>query len=119
SSTGSIYYTDPLDTVQTNHPPKISASTNFFTVFEHQALEIPFRASDSDSPSQALSWGLVADFPGGAVIDSSSGLFHWTPSERDSYPPENIFLGTVTVQDSGDPPLSASYSFWIRVIETN
>ena len=45
-------------------------------------LTVPAAATDSDLPAQTLSYSLVAA-PAGAAINSTTGVFTWTPGESD------------------------------------
>ena len=58
-------------------------------------LSFVVRASDMDLPEQALSYTL-RDAPAGAVIDLSSGVFQWTPTEAQA---DSSFTFTVQVSD--------------------
>lgn len=72
-------------------------------------------ASDSDLPTNTLTFGLVSG-PSGLTLTPSSGVMTWTPAENQgpgSYPV------TVRVFDNGAPSLSVTNTFTINVSETN
>jgi hypothetical protein len=119
ASDGSIYYSDGLEAVQTNHAPVVVGPDASVSVVEHENVEIQFSANDSDRPEQKLRFSLLGDFPSGARIDKETGFFEWAPGEPDGDIPEKLFGLTVVVQDSGDPPLTGAFPFVIRVTETN
>jgi hypothetical protein len=75
-------------------------------------LSLVLSGYDSDVPAQPLTFSLVGAVPAGAVVESVSGLFTWTPSLAQS-PTTNVF--TTVVTDNGGPPLSATNSFTVVV----
>src|SRR5207249_1051458 len=54
--------------------------------------------------------------PAGASINTTNGIFSWTPTEAQG-PGTNDF--TVIVTDNGVPPLSATQSVEVIVLESN
>src|SRR5207247_1016533 len=72
-------------------------------------------ASDPDLPVNTLTFTLVNP-PAGASINSSSGLFTWTPREFQG-PSTNTIV--VHVTDNGVPSLSDTKSFTVVVNEVN
>ncbi len=56
---------------------------------------------------------LVRDKPTGATLDSTSGLFSWSPTTEQSG--RTYHIG-VQVSDSGSPPLTDTLVFEIRVV---
>lgn len=66
-------------------------------------LSFTATASDADVPAQSLAFSLDAGAPAGATIDTSSGLFSWTPPAG-SAPATNQV--TVRVTDNGSPALN-------------
>jgi hypothetical protein len=84
------------------------------TIDELTTLQIVNTASDSDLPPNSLTYVLLHP-PAGAGIDSS-GLITWTPSEAQG-PGTNLIVTVVT--DDGFPPLSATNSFTVVVMEVN
>jgi hypothetical protein len=77
-------------------------------------LVVTNAATDTDIPANTLTYMLVAP-PAGATI-SLAGVITWTPTE--SQGPGSYTLTTVAT-DSGVPPLSATNSFTVTVMEVN
>src|SRR6185369_4758280 len=86
------------------------------TVNEGTLLSFTASASDSDIPSQALSFSLDPGAPAGASINPASGLFVWTPTEAQGPSTNSI---TIRVTDNGSPPLSAFETISVVVNEVN
>ena len=86
-----------------------------FTIFEKDTLTFTNKASDTDQPVQTLTYSL-SNAPAGATIGANSGIFTWTPSESQG-PSTNTITQIVT--DSGTPPMSASTTFTVAVLESN
>ena len=70
-------------------------------------------ATDPDRPAQNLAFTLDAGAPAGASINSSSGLFTWTPAPNQAPSTNNI---SVRVTDNGVPPLSATRTLTVIVL---
>jgi hypothetical protein len=70
-------------------------------------------ATDSDTPTQTLTYSLDVGAPSGATINASSGVFTWMPSASQA-PSTNVI--TVRVTDNGSPALDHSQSFTIYVL---
>src|SRR5206468_3918972 len=85
------------------------------TIDEGSPLNLAISASDPDLPVNTLTFTLVNP-PAGASINSSSGLFTWTPTEFQG-PSTNTML--VHVTDNGVPSLSDTKSFTVVVNEVN
>jgi uncharacterized repeat protein (TIGR01451 family) len=103
-----------LTVTPVNHTAVLAAIPNF-TMLEKDTLAFTNKASDSDQPTQTLTYSL-SNAPAGAVIDPASGIFVWTPAE-DQGPSTNLI--TVVVTDNGTPPMSAAQSFNVIVLESN
>jgi uncharacterized protein (UPF0179 family) len=86
------------------------------SVNEGVLLTFTASATDPDQPGQTLIFSLGGGAPAGAAIDALTGVFTWTPVEAQG-PATNIL--TVTVADTGTPPLTASRSFTVIVREVN
>lgn len=84
-------------------------------VTEGQILSIQASASDLD-PTQTLTFSLGTGSPLGSFVDSSTGLFTWTPNESQG---PGIYDIRLVVTDSGVTPLQASTQFRVTVAETN
>jgi uncharacterized repeat protein (TIGR01451 family) len=99
---------------QVNHPAFLGGVPDF-TIFEKDTLAFTNQASDTDQPTQTLIYSL-SNAPAGATIGASGGMFTWTPTESQG-PSTNTI--TVIVTDNGTPPMSASRSFTVEVLESN
>ena len=73
-------------------------------------------ASDSDDPVNTLTYSLDPGAPSGAAINSSSGVFSWTPSEAQG---PGVYPFTVVVTDNGAPVLADSQVVTLTVTEVN
>ena len=73
--------------------------------------EITFTATatDSDIPTNTLTFSLDAGAPAGATIDPTTGVFSWTPSAQ------GTFSVTVRVTDNGTPVLDDFETISINV----
>ena len=97
-----------------NQPPVLGAIGNK-TVSEGSPLSFTATATDPDA-GQTRSFSLNAGAPAGAAINSSTGVFSWTPTEAQgpgSYPV------TVRVTDSGSPAQNDSETITVTVNEVN
>jgi hypothetical protein len=84
-------------------------------ISEGDLLTVTNSASDSDLPPQKLTFSLGAGAPSGMNIGPSSGILTWQPT--------NLQGGTtnvvsVVVTDDGPPPLSATQSFTVTVLNS-
>ena len=96
---------------EVNSPPIFSPIQNK-NVATGQLLTVNSVVNDPDLPAQILTFSLGAGAPTGASLNSSSGVFTWTPSSAQS-PSTNVI--TIQVADNGTPSLSATQSFTIFV----
>jgi hypothetical protein len=94
---------------EVNSAPILPPQPNV-TIAELTILLVTNTATDSDIPTNALSYQLVNP-PFGALI-SPNGLISWIPTPLQA-PSTNIFETVVT--DDGVPPLSATNSFTVFV----
>ncbi|MGO8678254.1 MAG: hypothetical protein ACLQVX_20620 [Limisphaerales bacterium] len=101
----------PLSAPAPNTPPVLAALANW-TVYAGSLLSFTASATDTDRPPQTLTFTLGPGAPAGASI-TAGGLFSWTPTAAQA-PSTNLV--TVTVTDSGVPPLSDSASFKVIVL---
>jgi hypothetical protein len=92
-----------------NLPPALNPIPDQ-TVMPGQILMLALTASDPN-PGQKLTFGLNYG-PSGVTVDPNTGIFTWRLSK--TVVPATYAV-TVTVSDSGSPPLSASQSFHIIV----
>jgi hypothetical protein len=84
------------------------------TIQELTTLIVTNTATDSSTPPSGLTYSLLNP-PSGAVIDTN-GIITWTPSEAQG-PSTNVI--TTAVTDNGSPPLSATNSFTVTVLDVN
>jgi uncharacterized repeat protein (TIGR02543 family) len=93
-----------------NTPPVLTSIGNKLAMASN-LLTFTAVATDTDIPPQTLLFSLDAGAPAGASINSTTGVFTWTPTgtQTGSY---NI---TVRVRDNGQPPLNDSETFTITV----
>ena len=100
----------------TNLAPVLTAIGNQ-TVNEGATLSFIATATDADLPSQTLTYSLdVASLALGMTINSSTGVFSWTPSEAQGGLTPSV---TVTVTDNGTGNLTDSETFTVTVGDTN
>jgi hypothetical protein len=71
-------------------------------------------ATDLDIPPNALAFSFGAPPPVGATLHPDTGLFQWRPDETQG-PSTNLI--TIVVTDNGVPPLSATQSFTVVVLD--
>jgi hypothetical protein len=83
------------------------------TIAEGSSLLVTNTATDSDIPTNTLSYSLLNP-PTGAEI-SANGVISWNPTSAEG-PSTNILETIVT--DNGVPPLSATNSFAVFVTAT-
>ena len=100
---------------EVNSAPILSPIANK-TVAAGQLLTVNSVVNDPDLPAQILTFSLGAGAPTGANLDSSSGIFSWTPSNAQS-PSTNVV--TIQVADNGTPSLSDQKSITVSVNEVN
>jgi hypothetical protein len=99
---------------EVNAAPSLTVPANQ-TLNELATLNVAASATDSDLPTNTLTFSLDAA-PSGMTINSSSGAIAWTPSESQG-PSTNTV--TVRVTDNGSPNLSDTKSFIVTVNEVN
>src|SRR5204863_116451 len=66
---------------EVNSAPVLAALGNQ-TINEGATLTFTVSATDADLPANSLTYSLEAGAPAGASINSTTGLFSWTPSEN-------------------------------------
>jgi hypothetical protein len=85
------------------------------TINELSTLNVSASATDSDVPTNTLTFSLMSA-PSGMTINTNTGAMSWTPTEAQG-PSTNTI--TVRVTDNGSPPLSDTKSFKVIVNEIN
>jgi len=104
-----VYGTVPM---ATNQPPVLAAIPDQ-SILAGRTLLVTNTATDPNVPPLPLNFSLLSP-PAGALIDSNSGLFTWRPSIAQS--PSTPII-SVIVSDNGAPPLTATQSFAVTVIQ--
>jgi hypothetical protein len=97
----------------TNTPPVLPAQVNR-TMQALTTLLVTNTATDTDIPTQVLTYQMVSP-PAGASI-SPSGMISWTPNAGQA-PSTNLI--TTIVTDNGTPAMSATNSFTVVVTPAN
>ena len=98
--------------VPTNQPPVLAAIPNQ-SIMAGRTLLVTNLASDPNIPPLPLTFSLLNP-PAGASINTNSGLFTWRPTMAQSPSTQTV---AVVVSDNGVPPLSATQSFAVTVIQ--
>jgi flagellin-like protein len=86
-------------TVSAANQAPVLASIGNKNVNELSTLTFTATATDPDS-GQTLTYSLDTGFPGGATINTNSGIFSWTPTEAQG---PGSYQITVRVTDNGSP----------------
>ena len=86
-----------------------------FIIAEEEPLAFTIAAVDVDLPVQTLTYALIGAVPEGAAIDPATGEFTWTPSTIQGGTTNSF---QVRVEDSGIPPLTATRTFKVVVVDT-
>ncbi|WP_339731133.1 cadherin repeat domain-containing protein [uncultured Gimesia sp.] len=100
-----------IEFLEKNTPPQIEVVTSA-TAYQTRPMSLFVKATDADIPSQKLNFALTPGTPEGVSINAETGELRWTPSatiELKEYPI------TVTVSDSGIPPVSTSKQINVKV----
>jgi hypothetical protein len=98
--------------LETNSPPVLSTIADR-TVHAGTLLSIPISASDSDIPTNTLTYSLDAGAPASATINPTNGLFTWHTTDADLNTTNHI---TARVTDDGVPPMTDARGFTITVL---
>lgn len=94
-------------------PAPILMTVSNVTIMAGQTLLVTNAASVAAVPGQTLVWSLLSA-PPGAAINPTNGLLSWRPMISQS-PSTNLL--TVDVTDSSVPPMSATQSFSVIVLQ--
>jgi hypothetical protein len=84
--------------------------------FVNEGTTLVFTAAATDPEGGPLTFSLDPGAPSGAMINSATGVFSWTPNENQG---GTMNVITVRVTDIGSPPLSDSETITIAVNEVN
>src|SRR5207245_199030 len=99
---------------EVNSAPVLTVPANQ-TINELSALVLTNTATDTDLPSNTLTFELVSG-PSGVAVNPTTGVLSWTPTEAQG-PSTNTI--TVKVTDNGSPALSATNSYTVSTREEN
>jgi hypothetical protein len=84
-----------------------------------EGSELMFTAIATDPDNNQITFSLDPDqSPAGAMIDPTTGVFRWTPTEEQGGLPQP-FTVRVLATDNGTPALADSESFTVTVTEVN
>jgi hyaluronate lyase len=104
-----------LTPYQNNCPPELLPIADS-VVARESLVTFVARATDADGATASLIYSLEPGAPAGATINSSNGVFEWTPS---SAQPGGRYKITARVMDAGIPAMTDSQSFTITVLTPN
>ena len=105
-----------ITVIDINVAPVMAAIGNQ-TVDEGATLSFTATATDADLPAQTLTYSLdAASLALGMTINSSTGVFTWTPTEAQGGLTPSV---TMTVTDNGTGLLTDSETFTITVNDIN
>jgi hypothetical protein len=102
-----IHPTPRISNVLNNTPPVITPIGNQY-VYLGQAMNVSVKATDSDVPTQTLTYTLDLGAPNNASINPATGLLSWAPTSDQV---SNTYPFTVRVTDNGVPPASSTQAF--------
>jgi autotransporter-associated beta strand protein len=94
-------------------PTPILEAVSNVTMTAGQTLLVTNTATAAAVPAQTLAWSLAAS-PVGVTINPTNGLITWRPAISQS-PSTNLF--TVVVTDGSLPPVNATQSFSVVVLD--
>lgn len=97
-----------------NTPPTLDAISDV-TIDEGSQFTVTVAGHDTDA-GQKLSYSLLGTVPAGASINSTNGLFSWTPAENQG---PTSYHFSVQVTDNGTPAMTATNDFNVTVREVN
>ena len=87
------------------------------TVLELSNLTFNVAASNTNNPPDTMTYRLTTNAPAGMTINTNTGDVSWTPTEAQG--PGVYSNLTVIATANGLPPLSATNSFTVTVLEVN
>jgi uncharacterized protein (UPF0179 family) len=100
---------------EVNRAPELVVIGNK-SVDEGSLLTFTASATDADLPANKFAFSLDSGAPAGATIDSTTGVFSWTPTEAEGPAVHSV---TVRVTDDGVPSLEDFETINITVGEVN
>lgn len=100
-------------TVNEENSTPVLAAIGAQSIPETQPFNLALSASDEDDPANSLTYSM-SGAPGGASLDTNSGLFNWTPGP-DQGP--GSYQITFIVSDNGSPVLTDSQTITIDVYD--
>lgn len=103
-----------VNVTEQNSPPTVTAPDNQ-TINEGSTINLAFIAADPDLPLNPLTFRLLSG-PPGVVLDTSTGILSWTPTEAQA---PGAYTIRVEVSDNQSPPLTRSDTIDITVREVN
>jgi hypothetical protein len=98
---------------EVNQAPSLQLLTDR-VISEGKRFTFNALATDPDLPANALTFSLLGA-PAGAVVDSSTGLFSWQPSETQGGRTNRF---RVVIRDNGQPSLSSTQQITLIVRDT-
>jgi MBG domain (YGX type)/SdrD B-like domain/Putative Ig domain len=96
---------------EVNQAPSLAPIANA-TINEGTALSFLATATDPDLPANTLTFALDPGAPTGAGVDSTTGLFTWTPTAAQGAATYSL---TLRVTDNGTPALGDAQTFLVTV----
>jgi aryl-phospho-beta-D-glucosidase BglC (GH1 family) len=97
-----------------NSAPEIAAIGDK-VIAQGSLLAFTASATDTDIPSQAMTYSLDVGAPAGASIHATTGAFSWTPATSQA---AGTYPVTIRVTDNGNPAKSDFETIYITVTST-
>jgi hypothetical protein len=101
-------------TYQVSSGPQL-APVSDQTVVAGSLLQLTLTATEPSAVSPVFTYSLVSG-PAGAAVDPATGVFTWTPTSTQASSTNSV---TVQAVDNSSPPLSATTTFMVVVIQPN
>jgi len=99
--------------IQEINAPPVITPVGDRTIIDGQTLTLTVSAQDYNHPPNNLAFSLLSP-PAGASIHPTTGVFTWTPTPAQA---GSVYPIRVVVTDDGAPPLSATGTFNVTVIQ--
>jgi hypothetical protein len=97
--------------LEVNTPPVFTPTTDLLSPVL-SLVRTTLRATDTDIPTNTITYSLGPNAPATATLDAQSGVYRWTPP-LEAAGSSNLI--TVFATDNGVPPLTATQQFSITV----